>query len=209
MGLGSASLRELANLEWSKVASDDNMGCVFLCFDSSRDADLARGKVTSEQMMEVATDLETRCVRSPHIRGYLPIALIHHHPFTFETGAETLIQRVLRRVGLSDEYFLRMDDADKFLTWCARRGTQLILHGQKHVPRHVVRYVSGGDSTETSGLDITAVACGSSLGADGLALSYNVLTWDAHSRWWGVSFFSDPGDGSGFARQYVSLQKAA
>src|SRR6266581_1524067 len=139
---------------------------------------------------------------SPEIENYLRVALVHHHPFSFDTGAESLIQRGLRLFGASDERFLRFDDADKFVAWCAQRGAPLILHGHKHVPRHVQHWVSDGQG---GGVEISSVGCGTSLGAEGKALSYNIVTWDPVSRKWGALFFSDPGDGSGFTKQYVAV----
>jgi len=203
LGNFGSSLKEMAGIEWTKLVVDDDLCCVFLGFDSARDTRFARGKVTSDQLMDVATMLDTRSISSPEMENYLRVALVHHHPFTFETAGETLIQRGLRYLGLSDERFLRFDDADKFLAWCAGRGIPLVLHGHKHVQRHVRHRVSNGKG---GGLDITAVGCGTSLGAEDQPLSYNIVTWDSHSRQWAASFFSDPGDGSGFARQYIATQ---
>jgi UDP-2,3-diacylglucosamine pyrophosphatase LpxH len=208
LGNVGSPLREVAKLEWSSYVPDDDLGCNFLCFDSSRDADLARGKVTRQQLMDTATEFEKQCALKPGRRQYLSIALIHHHPFSFESKQETRVQRVLAWVGLNDERFLRMEDADGFLGWCAARNVPLILHGHKHVQRHVQNYVNYGD--EAAGghwRTITAVGCGTSLGAGGMALSYNILTWDPDSRHWGVSFYADPGDGSGFTRQMVTLHE--
>ncbi|MGH7230231.1 MAG: metallophosphoesterase family protein [Nitrospiraceae bacterium] len=95
-------LRELANLEWSNLVIDTDSQCVFLCFDSARGADMARGQVTAEQLMDVATQYETACVANPLVRTYVPVVLLHHHPLSFETGPETRIQRVLGRFGLTD-----------------------------------------------------------------------------------------------------------
>jgi hypothetical protein len=50
----------------------------------------------------------TECAARPEAETYLRTALIHHHPFTFETKNETLVQRVLARLGLNDETFLRL-----------------------------------------------------------------------------------------------------
>jgi 3',5'-cyclic AMP phosphodiesterase CpdA len=200
LGNVGSPLKELANLEWSSLVIDHEMQCALFCFDSSRDANLAKGRVSREQMMEIATDFETKCVGDPNIRDYLRVSLIHHHPFSFETGRETIVQRALQAVGLTDEYFLRMDDADAFIDWCVRKNIPLILHGHKHVQRHVRKHY-----WNLKHVEITSVGCGTSLGAEGKALSYNILTWDPTSKSWAVSFYSDPGDGSGFIRQQISL----
>jgi len=205
LGNFGAPLREAAKLEWSSLVVDDELQCVFLCFNSSLDADFARGKVTVHQLREMGTAFETQCICRPAVRNYLRIALVHHHPFSFETAQETWIARALSRANLSDEYFLRMDDAESFLKWCARRGVPLLLHGHKHVPRYVTAYISPPDGENWPGRRLTAVGCGTSLGAEGKPLSYNLVRWDSHVQSWTVSFFADPGDGSGFTRQYVAV----
>ncbi len=205
LGNFGSSLREMAGIEWTKLTIDDDLGCIFLGFDSARDTRFARGKVTTDQLMDVATVFDTRCVQSPGLNNYLKVALVHHHPFSFETSVETIIQRGLRWLGLNDERFLRFDEAERFLTWCALREIPLVLHGHKHVQRHVKHWVGNGKG---GGLEITAVGCGTSLGAESQPLSYNVITWDPVSRQWAASFFSDPGDGSGFTRQYISARTA-
>jgi len=205
MGNFGSPIGELANLDWSSLVVDDNIGCVFFCFDSSRDADLARGTINPQQRLDVALLFDTQCLARTEIKDYLRIALIHHHPFTFETGKETLVARGLERFGITDEYFLRMDDADSFLQWCAARNVGLILHGHKHVPRYVQKQLV---RTDGSVFVLTSVGCGTSLGAEGKPLSYNTLGWNRSNRQWTVSFFADPGDGGGFSRQQVSLRHA-
>jgi hypothetical protein len=99
-----------------------------------------------------------------------------------------------------------MDDADDFLRWCARRNVSLIMHGHKHLPRHVERAIECGEGQRAR--RITAVGFGTSLGAEGYPLTYNVLTWDERSQRCAATFYEDPGDGSGFARRYVALHVA-
>jgi DNA repair exonuclease SbcCD nuclease subunit len=204
MGNFGSPLGELSKLEWSSLVCDDDLGAVFFCFDSSRDADLARGRVTKQQMLDVATQFVTECSSRREIENYLPIALVHHHPFSFETSKETLIARGLAHMGITDELFLRMDDAESFIAWCARRAIPLILHGHKHVPRYVKQAVSVPDSSTFEQRDIVAVGCGSSLGAESKPLSYNLLSWDCRSKRWSIAFFADHGDGSGFSEQLVA-----
>jgi predicted phosphodiesterase len=203
--IGSPS-GEKAKLEWSSLHLDDDMRCVFYCFDSSRDAALARGKVTRQQMMDVATLFATRSAVNAAAKDYLPIALVHHHPFSFETEPVSVLGRIFAKFGLTDERFLRMDDAEAFLGWCAKRGVQVVLHGHKHVPRHVSQMIAIQGEIGAASREINAVGCGTTLGAEGKPLSYNLILWDPASRRWSVSFFADPGDGSGFARQKVALR---
>ncbi|MBL8264457.1 MAG: metallophosphoesterase [Xanthomonadaceae bacterium] len=203
-GIGSR-LNEVAKLEWSSLVIDSELECVFYCFDSSRDADFARGRVTKQQLMEVATEFEVKANGKPEIRNYLGAALVHHHPFSFETQRETKIQRFLAKAGFSDEAFLRMEEAEGFLAWCAGRRVPLILHGHKHVPRHVKQSVNWQAGARSEWRDVTAVGCGTSLGAEGYPLSYNIVHWSAASRSWAASFYSDPGTGTGFEEQYVAM----
>jgi UDP-2,3-diacylglucosamine pyrophosphatase LpxH len=192
-------LGEIGKVEWSSVFVDDKTGCVFFCFDSSRDADWARGKVTTEQRVHVATEFDKLSLTRPEIRDYLRVALVHHHPFSFEEHKETFVARRLERV--SERYFLQMDDAKSFVEWCAGRGVQLILHGHKHLARYREESIKLTDGWH----QITSVGCGTSLGAEGRPLSYNLVTWARGSNRWKVSFFSDPGDGSGFVEDYLSV----
>jgi UDP-2,3-diacylglucosamine pyrophosphatase LpxH len=194
-------LKQIDKVEWSNVVVDDSTRCVFLCFDSSRDANLARGKVTTEQRIQVATQLDQLMLRRPEIKDYLLVALIHHHPFSFESPKETLVSRLLENVGITDEYFLRMEDADSFLAWCGSRGVGLILHGHKHLPRYREELVTRADGSSHM---MTTVGCGTSLGAEVKPLSYNKVSWNSQARRWVVSFFMDPGDGSGFRLECLS-----
>jgi predicted phosphodiesterase len=200
-GNGPPDLVEMAKVQWSTVFVDDKTRCVFFCFDSSRDADLARGRVTVDQRIQVATEFDKLSLARPEITKYLRVALIHHHPFTFETPKETLVSRMLEKIKITDELFLRMDDADSFLSWCANRGVSLILHGHKHVPRYRQEWITRSDGARHS---ITTVGCGSTLGAEGKPLSYNLIAWEPGSRKWNASYFVDPGDGSGFVEEYLS-----
>ena len=122
-------------------------------------------------------------------------------PFTFETAKETVVSRMLEKINVTDEYFLRMDDAESFLKWFAGRRVGLILHGHKHVARYRPERITRADGTQVS---ITTVGCGTTLGAEGKPLSYNVISWDPGSRKWNVSYFMDPGDGSEFSEEYLS-----
>jgi predicted phosphodiesterase len=200
-----ADLREIGKVEWTSVFVDDKLECVFFCFDSSQDADLARGKVTIEQRIKVATEFDKLALARREIKDYLRVALIHHHPFSFETAKETVVSRLLEKIHITDEFFLRMDDAQSFLEWCANRGVGLILHGHKHVPRFRKEEIRLNNGRVQ---DLTTVGCGTSLGAEGRPLSYNILEWDSNERRWSVSYFMDPGDGSGFVQQYLSVQNA-
>jgi hypothetical protein len=207
-GMGR-KLRELTKLEWSSVFVDDDLHCTFYCFDSSRDAgNFARGCITRQQMMEVSTEFETKATSRPVIRDYLSVVLIHHHPYSFRSDSETLLQKAIKLAGMDEESFLRMDNAEEFLRWCVGRRIPLVLHGHKHVARHVKDRIWWEQGPSREAREVTAVGCGTSLGAEGSALSYNILEWSPSSRKWTVSFFSDPGLGTGFEEMYVAMHAA-
>ncbi|HEX8162881.1 MAG TPA: metallophosphoesterase [Pyrinomonadaceae bacterium] len=209
LGFGR-KLKELTKLEWSSLVIDDELQCIFYCFDTSRDAQqYARGKITREQMIEVATLFETKLVKKPALKDYLSVALIHHHPYSFETRTETPLQKGLKAFGLSDENFLKMEGADEFLSWCVGRRVSLVLHGHKHIPRHVKDRIKWTHGKGADWREVTAVGCGTSLGAEGMPLSYNILEWSPASRKWSAAFFSDPGLGTGFEEIFVALHSAS
>jgi predicted MPP superfamily phosphohydrolase len=195
LGSLGKDLQQVASLEWSSLVIDNEMRCVFFGFDSSLDANLAaQGVVTQEQLIRIGTQYQTRLDRNPDLANYLSVALIHHHPFSWNSTEPKIM-------GVSLENLLVLDHPEVFLNWCVRRQIPLILHGHKHHPRHVCDYVE----TDDGGGWVTSVGCGSSLGAEGGPLSYNILSWHPTSRKWSASFMADPGDASGFKPRYVSV----
>lgn len=198
-------LRMVADLDWRKVVIDDEMQTVFLCFDSSINANLARGKVTEEQRANVAKEFGAlRSTARKHgakndCTSYLKVALLHHHPISFQSDAKSPLNRVLSLFGISDEQFLQMENGEEFIDWCARMGVPLILHGHKHFPRHASRIVNVPLPSGTAYYrEVNVVGCGTSLGAENKPMSYNLLRWDHKGQRWGVTIYSGPADGSGF-----------
>jgi hypothetical protein len=98
-----------------------------------------------------------------------------------------------------------MDDAEQFVSWLAKRDIPLVLHGHKHVQRYVEEQVWLDNESRR----LTAVGCGTSLGAEGYPLSYNIVAWDSVSKTWNASFYADPGDGSGSRRQCITSHSVA
>ncbi len=204
-GIWGRSWRELADIDWRDVVVDDDLGVIFLCFDSSRNAKYAKGKVTVEQRVGVATALSGAIARDPKLKDYLRVALVHHHPFTFPER-DSGIWRIFSRFGFTRESMLRMDDADNFVSWCALQRATLILHGHKHVPWHVEDSVEVDPATgRTEYIDIRSVGCGSSTGVGNWPLSINCLTWIPALRRWSVSFLIDRGDGAGFRDAEIAI----
>lgn len=193
------SREQLSDLEWSNLVQDDDLGMLFLCFDSSKDADLARGAVRREQRVSVAAAHQTLRVTDPRVEDYLSVALLHHHPFSFHV-TDHGPWRWLSKLGIREEGFLRMEDGEEFVSWCAHRGVPLILHGHKHVPHHV----RGGAQVGESYVKVDAVGCGSTTGAGAGPMSMNVVSWGGDR--WTTLFLTDAGDGRGFAVQHVSAR---
>ena len=101
-----------------------------------------------------------------------------------------------------------MDGAHKSLIWCAGRKVFLILHGHKHVARYVKDNIFWSHGKDNELRAATAVGCGTSLGAEGMPLSYNILEWSPTSEKWSAAFFSDPESGPGFEEILVALHPA-
>jgi hypothetical protein len=184
---------------------DDDLQTVFLCFNSSLKGNLARGQTGERQRTRVAGEHRNALAVRPELREYLTVALIHHHPFSFETTPTTWFQRALVSMRLSDEPTLKMEDAEAFVDWCARWRVSAVLHGHKHVPRYETRVVTpeGAPAHE-----VTAIGCGSTLGAEGSPLSYCLLSWDPHAARWSATFYESRGGGP-FLPALITVTRAA
>jgi hypothetical protein len=194
------SLRQLSELEWSSVVTDESLEAVFMCFDSSKDGVLAKGKITKDQLLAVGNAHDHLQVSHPALRGYMKIALLHHHPFSFDVPPKGLWQ-AFEMAGIKKEQFLRMEDGDKLVEWCAHRGVTLIMHGHKHVPIHHRDWIR----TNSGQRKVDSVGCGSSTGYGDLPLSVNVVSWGRDRL--AVKFLLDPGDGRGFANTLVQVNE--
>jgi hypothetical protein len=65
------------------------------------------------------------------------------------------------------------------------------------VQRKVSQLVPVHEGGEIIPREVTAVGCGTSLGAEGIPASFNLLTWDSNSRRWATAFYLDR-SGGGF-----------
>ena len=201
------SLREYIAIEWDKLVVDDDIRCSFIGFDSSIDAKtLARGIVEERQLRSVGTQIEEAIAQNSNVSDYLQIALIHHHPFSFDLKAETWIQKFLAPFG-GEERVLKMVESEKFIQWCARRKVSLILHGHKHAQRHVDKIVKINERGNEHTRHIVSVGCGTSLGAEAKPLTYNILTWSPKARQWSVAFYESLPDASGFEQQMITIHR--
>jgi len=192
------SLQQLADLQWSNIVVDDTLEMIFLCFDSSRNAKYARGRVDSDYLLSLGTALQTKLANNQELKRYLKVSLVHHHPFSFSVDSLEN-SKLLELFGKSLEDFLLMEDAGQFIQWCALRGSPLILHGHKHVPFHAV----GEVFLENDSIKVNSVGCGSSTGIDG-PLSINIITCDGTR--WSTRFLIDRGDASGLNEHSLQIR---
>jgi UDP-2,3-diacylglucosamine pyrophosphatase LpxH len=195
--------------EWvtdrNPVVVDDSFGCVFFCFNSIEEGDFARGYVSDDQLLRMSTAYEREITKQAangnrDFPNYLKIALVHHHPFTYVTKPSAFYDKLIRLIFRSEDKFVRFDNADRFVNWCAERGVSLILHGHKHVPHHIRTTIPAG----RKGHEITVVSCGSTMGAEKSPLCYDIISWDKATRAWNVAFYQDRSS-SGFKPQEVDI----
>ncbi len=188
----------VTDLDWSPVDIDHDMQAVFFSFNSSETGNFARGSVSLRQRLSRAEKHDDEIHRKKQVRDYFNIALVHHHPVDYGSQPTALYERILSRLG-GDDRFIAFEESEDFVNWCAGRQVCLVLHGHKHVPHlATVRPTQGGE--------VTVVGCGSSVGAEGKPMCYDVVTIEPATKRWSVSFYQDTrGDGSGFALQNVAL----
>ena len=175
----------VADLSWSKVVVDPALMCVFLCFDSAREGFAATGTVRPQQLDDVAREFESVCRRTPESRAYKRIALLHHHPASYDARFDLLVEPLREGGVLDQERLLALEEAAQFLDWCRQFEIHVILHGHKHLQR-----LRPGNAP-----DPAIVGCGISLGAEGKPLSYNVLTVHPPTGRIAVSMLADAGRG--------------
>jgi UDP-2,3-diacylglucosamine pyrophosphatase LpxH len=192
VGLFGENYKQVARIGSSNIVVDEQCRMVFICFNSSAKGSFARGKITQSQFRQIGAEYRTLTAARPELKDFLPMVLVHHHPFSFDVPPETWVQRALSAVGMRDEVFLEMVDAAELHRWCIDWNVKTILHGHKHKARYVEREVEHGAVR----MPITAIGCGSSLGAEGSPLSYNMLEWAPDSQRWVASFFESVNGGA-------------
>ncbi len=200
-GLGR-NAEYVTDLDWSPVEVDHDMQTVFFSFNSSETGNFARGAVTLRQRLSRAEKHDDEIHRQERVKDYFNIALVHHHPVNYGSQPTALYERILARFG-GDGRFIDFEESEDFLNWCAGRQVGLVLHGHKHIPHlATVRPSQGGE--------VSVVGCGSSVGAEGKPMCYDIVTIDPLNKQWSVSFYQDVrGDGSGFTLQNVALDLRA
>lgn len=178
-GLGRAA-EYVTDLDWSPLEADHDMQAVFISFNSSESGDFARGSVSKRQRLDRAERYDDAIACDKEIRRYAKIALVHHHPVNYGSQPTALYERILARFG-GDDRFIAFEESEDFLLWCIDRNVNLVLHGHKHIP-HLAT--------------VTVVGCGSSIGAEGKPMCYDVVTIDPETMRWSVSFIMTSGGGT-------------
>lgn len=192
IGLFGEDYKQVALIGSQKIVVDDQCKMIFICFNSSEKGKFARGRITKTQFRQLGGEYRNLIASRPELKEYLPIVLVHHHPFSFEVPAETLVQKALKVIGLGDEKLLVLSNAEELHHWCMDWKIKTILHGHKHKARYVEREFV----RESSRARLTAIGCGSSLGAEGSPVSYNLLEWEPNAQRWIASFFESTNGGA-------------
>jgi hypothetical protein len=228
IGLYGDDYKQAALIGPQKIVVDDQCKMIFICFNSSEKGAFARGRITKSQFLQLGGEYRTLTASRPELKDYLPIVLVHHHPFSFEVPAETLVQKALKAIGLGDEKLLVLANSEELHHWCIDWNIKTILHGHKHKARYVERlvvrelkpaqphhwckdwiiktilhrhkpkapHVEPEVAHELKRARLTAIGCGSSLGAEGSPVSYNLLEWEPKSQRWIASFFESINGGA-------------
>jgi predicted phosphodiesterase len=200
IGLFGDDYKHVALIGSQKIIVDDECQMVFICFNSSEKGSFARGRITKSQFRHMGGEYRALTASRPELKSYLPIVLVHHHPFSFEVPPETLVQKALKAIGLGDEKLLVLANSEDLHHWCMDWNIKTILHGHKHKARYVEREVVRASNNFL----LTAIGCGSSLGAEGSPVSYNMLEWEPVSRRWIASFFESI-NGGAFRETVVAI----
>jgi hypothetical protein len=167
----------------------------------------ARGCVSDDQLRRMAEGFNEEFARrrrqkQKEFDRFTKIALVHHHPFAYETAPSAGYDTFLRRLTGDEDTFTRFEEADRFLSWCAEREVSLILHGHKHEPHHVQAGISIEDKERT----LVAIGCGSTMGAGGSPLRYNIVALNPSNCRWGVTFYEDASSsGAGFRTRELTI----
>ncbi len=192
----------VTDLRWDPVTIDRDLQTVFLSFNSSESGNFAKGAVGERQRLDRSSLLDAEVRRDGSVAQFMKIALVHHHPYDYNTKPTAVYEKVLARLFGGEGKFVAFDGAEEFMNWCASRGISLVLHGHKHVPH----WIEADIPVQGQSHRVVVVGCGSTTGAGGRPMCYDIIAMDPASKRWSVSFYHDErGDGSGFGLQNVTL----
>ena len=192
----------VTDLRWDPVVVDDDLQTVFFSFNSSESGNFSKGSVGERQRLDRSALFDREVRRNSHVANFMKIALVHHHPYAYDTTPTALYEKILVSLFGSEDRFVAFEGAEQFMQWCAARGVSLVLHGHKHVPHLVEARVSAhGKSRE-----VVVVGCGSTTGVGGRPMCYDIIALDPITKRWNALFYHDEaGDGSGFGLQNVTI----
>jgi predicted phosphodiesterase len=192
----------VTDLRWDPVVIDHNLQTVFFSFNSSESGNFAKGSVGERQRLDRSSLFDREVRRNPGVASFMKIALVHHHPNAYKTTPTALYEKILARLFGSEDRFVAFDEAEQFMQWCAARGVSLVLHGHKHVPHLVNATITAHGRSK----EVVVVGCGSTTGAGGRPMCYDIIAMDPATKRWNALFFHDErGDGSGFRLQNITL----
>jgi hypothetical protein len=192
----------VTDLRWDPITIDHKLQTVFFSFNSSESGNFAAGAVGERQRLDRGSLFDREMRRQPRVSEFLKIALVHHHPYTYQTAPIAAYEKILAGLFGGEEKFVAFNGADEFMNWCAARGISLVLHGHKHVPHWVEADIPRNGRSHR----IMVVGCGSTTGAGGRPMCYDIIACDPTTKRISVLFYHDEsGDGSGFGLQNVAL----
>lgn len=202
LGRFGRNTEHITDLRWSPISIDHKLQTVFFSFNSSESGNFAKGAVSERQRLDRSALFDREVRLNSQVKNYIRVALVHHHPYAYNTAPRSTYERVIAAIFRNDESFVAFEDAEKFIEWCAARDISLVLHGHKHVPRWIETEIPIGDETR----NLTIVGCGSTTGVGGRPMCYDIIVLDPETKRWNVMFFHDEkGDGSGFRIQNLTL----
>lgn len=194
------NFKEGLKFPYRDITVSDETETIFISLNSCISGDWAKGEITSDQRKQLAAAMLTTFVKRPEAKSYLKVALVHHHPIPFKAASKVWYQKVLKAFNVDDDDLLKLVDGQEFLNWCARWDVSAILHGHKHIARRneITVSLSGKEK------QITAIGCGTSLGAEGYPCSYDIVSWEPVTNTWSATFFRSD-DGGPFEEEYLTV----
>lgn len=204
IGNAGSHAEYFSDLEWLPIEVDHDMQTVFFSFNSCESGNFARGSVSLRQRLSRAEIHDQEVSNRAQVQDYFNIALVHHHPINYGSQPTALYERILAMFG-GDERFIAFEQSEDFIKWCIDRNIGLVMHGHKHIP-----HLSTIKPFQENSSEISTIGCGSSTGAEGKPMCYDIVTIEPSTKRWSVSFYQDErGDGSGFTLQNVALDLRA
>jgi hypothetical protein len=105
---------QIASLGWRHVHVDTSLRVIFLCFNSAEAGNLAKGRVTRDQRLNVDRELKIALRNDTEASSFTRIALVHHHPINYSSPPTAFYERFLRRF-FDEERFVEFEGAEEFM----------------------------------------------------------------------------------------------